>query len=172
MGMATRRTRERPKSEQTDSKSRYRRMVGDRLYALRSQARMSAQEASNLIGWSQQAISTWERGERIPNAEALLAISTAYGVSLDWLLRAEDGDAVGIVNVDHVTLLCKAVPGKKTHPLWEEPLVLLVDESILPLHGVATIQSFRDAMLRVRERGSPDDIRDALAWVARMGGRR
>lgn len=168
MGMATRRARQRPKSgdpEATVTRS-YRECVGQRLFMLRARLRLSSTEAAGEIGCSQSVISKWERGESLPAAEWLVSIASVYGVSIDWLLRQPGDNEVVLIDGDQVAKVCKAAAGKPQHDLWQEPFALGLGDNILPLHGAATVQLFKDCMRRVQERGRPDDVRDALAWVA------
>jgi len=164
MGMAVRRARKR--SETGDPAKSHARAIGQRLYMLRARHKLSTTEAGKKLGWSHSVISKWERGETIPGADALISISQVYGVSIDWLLRPESENTVAMISADQVAVLCRAAAGKPDHPLWGETFAVSLADTMLPLHGAATVQSFRDAMRRVRERGRPDDVRDALAWVA------
>lgn len=40
---------------------------------------------SELCGLGKSAVRRYERGERLPNMEALMALADYYEVSLDWL---------------------------------------------------------------------------------------
>lgn len=40
---------------------------------------------SELCGLEKSAVRRYERGERLPNMEALMALADYYEVSLDWL---------------------------------------------------------------------------------------
>ena len=44
---------------------------------------------SELMGLSKNALANYERGKRIPRADALLLIAEYYGVSTDYLLGRE-----------------------------------------------------------------------------------
>jgi len=51
-------------------------------------------ELGEAISYSDKAISKWERGEAVPDAYVLLALSRLFGVSVDWILNPhEEGEA-------------------------------------------------------------------------------
>ena len=55
---------------------------------------MSQQEFASLLCYSRRAEQTWERGEQLPAAEALLSMSRVMGVSVDWLLGNTDNPEI------------------------------------------------------------------------------
>lgn len=169
MGMASSRTRKRPESGDTADAQRartYRRLVGRRLSMLRKRRDISAEEAAAQLGCSQSVISKWETGKTLPGAEWLLAISRVYGVSVDWLIRPEGDNFAALVLGDQVSALARVAAGQPNHPLWNTAFALPLSDNMLPLHGAATVQAFKESMRRLKERGKPDDVADALAWVA------
>ena len=62
--------------------------LAERLRALRESKRplRSQRVTSELIGLHHDALRRYERGERIPEADALLKIADYYKVSVDYLL--------------------------------------------------------------------------------------
>ena len=64
--------------------------MGDRIRQCRIDAGLSQSEAAKLAGISQQSISTYEKGTRIPLAPAIIAMARAYGVTTDYLLGVSD----------------------------------------------------------------------------------
>ena len=60
--------------------------LGERLKEFRENAGFSQIELANQTNISQQAISLWERNERIPNIQACIALADFYGISLDELV--------------------------------------------------------------------------------------
>ena len=62
-------------------------MFNIRLQKLRRDRGFSQEKLAELLGVSRQALSKWELGEAIPEVENLLAISTLFLVSLDFLLK-------------------------------------------------------------------------------------
>lgn len=57
----------------------------NRLKRLRECYKFTVLEAEWVCGISRSALNTWERGTRMPSADGLYQIATAYGVSMDWL---------------------------------------------------------------------------------------
>jgi len=64
------------------------RQVGRRIRELRG-FDMTQAEFARRIGVSQGHLSALERGNKEPGAAVLLAISRAFGKSVDWLLTGE-----------------------------------------------------------------------------------
>lgn len=62
--------------------------VGRRIRELRG-FDMTQLEVATRIGVTQSYLSALERGEKEPGAAVLLAISRAFGKSVDWLLTGE-----------------------------------------------------------------------------------
>ncbi len=57
-----------------------------RLSELRIDHEMSLKEFADFIGLSRATIGFYEAGDRLPDAETIIAITTKCGVSADWLL--------------------------------------------------------------------------------------
>ena len=53
---------------------------------LRKKAELSQNEVAEKVFVTRQAVSRWERGETVPEAETLLALSRLFGVSVNTLL--------------------------------------------------------------------------------------
>ena len=62
----------------------------ERLKELRTEKEVTQAEIAKSIGFTQRAIAYWETGERVPNAQAIVALSKYFGVSTDYLLGLED----------------------------------------------------------------------------------
>lgn len=60
-----------------------------RLQKLREQKRISRRVLSELCGLSKNAISRYERGERVPSLEDAAVIAAYFDVSLDYLYGRE-----------------------------------------------------------------------------------
>lgn len=63
---------------------------GGRFRQCRIEAGMNQSTAAKLAGISQQSISAYENGSRIPLADAIIAMARVYGVSVDYLLGVSD----------------------------------------------------------------------------------
>lgn len=60
---------------------------GTRLKELRIKANLSQQELSKLMGVSKSSINMYERGEREPGLDLVVAFATFFNVSTDYLIR-------------------------------------------------------------------------------------
>jgi len=63
----------------------------ERLLALRSERGLSQKGLVEKMGFALNTYVRYERGERVPDADALIRIADFYGVTLDYLVgRAEE----------------------------------------------------------------------------------
>lgn len=62
---------------------------GETFYKLRIDKKLSQREISKKIGISPAALSTYERGEKLPTCEALIKIADFFNISTDKLLDRE-----------------------------------------------------------------------------------
>ena len=69
-----------------------RQAIAARLRAAREQAGLSQGQAAKVVGLHRPAITEIEAGRRGVNAEELAALAEAYGVSVNWLVEAENAD--------------------------------------------------------------------------------
>lgn len=60
--------------------------TGEKILALRKARGWSQEEMAEHTGVSRQAVSRWESGTAMPDAEKLIAICECFGVSADYLL--------------------------------------------------------------------------------------
>ena len=57
---------------------------------LRTEKRMTQQQLADAINSSQQSITDWETGKKIPHSDALIAMADVFDVSIDYLVGATD----------------------------------------------------------------------------------
>ncbi|WP_298035173.1 helix-turn-helix domain-containing protein [uncultured Dysosmobacter sp.] len=62
---------------------------GEKLQSLRQKAGMSQDALAEKLNVSRQAVSRWERDETMPETEKVVALADLFGVTTDYLLRAE-----------------------------------------------------------------------------------
>ena len=62
---------------------------GEKLYALRTERKMSQEALARKLCVSRQAVSRWELGEVVPDTANVLAVSRVFSVSTDYLLYEE-----------------------------------------------------------------------------------
>lgn len=64
--------------------------ISAKLKELRTKKGLSQERVAEQLYVSRQAISKWENGEALPDMENLVAISKFYGVSIDYILGADE----------------------------------------------------------------------------------
>ena len=64
-------------------------ILAENLKYHRENANVSQAELARRTKLSQQAISLWEHGERVPNIYACITLADFYGISLDELVGRE-----------------------------------------------------------------------------------
>lgn len=77
---------------------------GIKLQMLRKDKRMSQEALAEQLGVSRQAVSKWETGEGYPETETIITISNLFGVSLDYLMKENQGEGMGSITEDSVVL--------------------------------------------------------------------
>ena len=65
-------------------------MFGEKLLLLREQNNLSQVELANILGITQQCVSTWERGERKPSVDIIIKISSLFCCTIDYLLTDKE----------------------------------------------------------------------------------
>lgn len=68
-------------------------IVAKNISELRLLNNMTQMELGERLNYSDKTISKWERGESSPDITVLVEIANLFGVSLDYLVRAENIDA-------------------------------------------------------------------------------
>ena len=65
-------------------------VFGERLKEIREERGVSMSELARQMGTSQQNISRWEKGERVPSGETLIKLADFLNVSIDYLVGREN----------------------------------------------------------------------------------
>ena len=60
-------------------------IIGKNLAELRKRKKYTHWDLANILGYSDKAISKWEKGDSLPDIEVLYNICNLYGVTLDYL---------------------------------------------------------------------------------------
>ncbi len=68
-------------------------IFADKLIQLRKKSGWSQEELAEQLGVSRQAVSKWEGAQSIPDLDKVLALSRVFGVTTDYLLKDELGEA-------------------------------------------------------------------------------
>ncbi len=61
--------------------------IADRIQTLRKAQGISQEELADRTGVSRQAVSKWESEQALPDLERVIALSEAFGVTTDYLLK-------------------------------------------------------------------------------------
>ena len=64
-------------------------IISENISTLRRDAGMTQAELAEKLNYTDKAVSKWERGESIPDVAVLKDIADLYGVTVDYLLKAE-----------------------------------------------------------------------------------
>ncbi len=67
-------------------------ILADKIVRLRKKNGWSQEELADKMNVSRQAVSKWESAQTMPDLEKILQLSTLFGVTTDYLLRAEMED--------------------------------------------------------------------------------
>ncbi len=65
-------------------------IFAERLKELRKEDNLTLKQVSDAIGVSINTVSRWEREERLPNIENIVALAKLFNVSADYLCGLED----------------------------------------------------------------------------------
>ena len=79
--------------------------IGEVLKQARSEAGLSQEDVAEKVGVSRQTVSSWENGKSYPDIASVIALSDAYGVSLDSLMK---GDSKMIEHLEESTNVTKS----------------------------------------------------------------
>lgn len=69
-------------------------IVGKNLSSLRKARKMTQAELADKFNYSDKAISKWEQGATLPDIETLKQLCDFYGVTLDYLTKEENIEAI------------------------------------------------------------------------------
>lgn len=95
----------------------------EKIFQLMNEKKITAKEFATKTGLSQGNITDWKTGRARPSTDALLKISDAYNVTIEWLL----GKTYFRNELEHVLLIQKAVNIVR---LLKKDTVKLLDECI------------------------------------------
>lgn len=61
-------------------------IIAEKLVAMRKSRRLTQAQLAEKLGYSDKAISRWERGDTLPDIDVLYELCRFYGISLDFLV--------------------------------------------------------------------------------------
>lgn len=69
-------------------------IIGNTIYKIRTEAKLTQEQFSEILGVSQQSVQKWERGISTPDLSKIIMISKYFGISLDALILGNDNRVV------------------------------------------------------------------------------
>lgn len=82
-------------------------ILARRIKEARSKAKLTQDQLSKKINREVKSISLWENSHRVPDAEALVDLAIALGVSTDWLLGLSNRQPIDVLTGEEQALLEK-----------------------------------------------------------------
>ena len=98
--------------------------LSDKLIMLRKENSWSQEDFAEKLDVSRQAISRWENGTALPDAQNILQISKLFNVSADYLLNDDYEGEADVPAIQTVPEEAKPVTRKKKHRHWERILAV------------------------------------------------
>ena len=92
--------------------------LSDKLIELRKEKGWSQEDFAEKLDVSRQAISRWENGSALPDAQNLFRISKLFNVSADYLLNDGHEGEKTIPATDAATEVTAPLVQKKKFPYW------------------------------------------------------
>ena len=68
--------------------------LGNTINKIRTEAKLTQEQFSQIFGVSQQSVQRWESGVSSPDLEKVIMISKYFGISLDALVLGNDNRVV------------------------------------------------------------------------------
>ena len=109
--------------------------LSERLYELRKGAGLSQEQLAERLGVSRQAVSKWETGSAVPESETLVAISTYFDVSLDYLMKDGTPLPEAKADADEPQTTASGKPEKRTVGI----VICLVGVVCLLVWGIVSV---------------------------------
>lgn len=105
-------------------------MIGQRIAALRKNARLSQAELARALGVSPSAVGMYEQGRREPSAACLVALAQVFGISTDYLLTGKpaqprDSQILTEMVEELVDLTQLRLESRREKPFTRQELALL-----------------------------------------------
>ena len=92
--------------------------LSDKLITLRKENGWSQEDFAEKLDVSRQAISRWENGTALPDAQNILQISKLFGVTADYLLNDDHEGESDTSSVEKTAEEAKPLVRKKKHLHW------------------------------------------------------
>ena len=106
--------------------------LGERIYRLRTEKKLSQNDLAELLNVSRQSISKWENNNAMPDLEKAVKLSEILDVTLDELVKGRDGREKTAVDN---TMITEEDAGEKTNTSQEQKC----DGGRTPLRKIAGV---------------------------------
>lgn len=73
-------------------------MINERIKKLRKKNKITQKQLSIILGVSQSAIASWEKGMRRPSTNYISKLSKLFGVSIDYLINGETEESYSSID--------------------------------------------------------------------------
>ena len=70
--------------------------LGEKIYSLRVKNGLSQEAFGEKLGVSRQSVSKWETDQSVPELDKIVAISTVFDVTTDYLLKSSEIDDLSV----------------------------------------------------------------------------
>src|SRR5574344_1560092 len=104
-------------------------IISKNIVGLRKKAKMTQQDLAEKLYYSDKAVSKWERGESLPDAEMLANIAKLFNVDVNYLFT--DHDYKELSNDDNASLLKRERTFKIIFALTVASIVLVLFDIII-----------------------------------------
>ncbi|MBO4979925.1 MAG: helix-turn-helix transcriptional regulator [Clostridia bacterium] len=94
-------------------------IIAQNIAALRQSKNMTQLELAEKLNYSDKTVSKWERAESSPDIAVLLEIAKLFGVTLDYLVKAE-----------HTEEQSSPQPDKIKEPKYNRKIIAYISESV------------------------------------------
>ena len=79
--------------------------LGDNINKIRTQAKLTQAQFSEILGVSQQSVQKWENGDSVPELQKIINISKHFGISLDALILGNDNRIVEELHGERIDIV-------------------------------------------------------------------
>ena len=104
-------------------------IVAKNISELRQSHRMTQLELAEKLNYSDKAISKWERAESSPDISVLVEIAELFGVTLDYLVKAEHPDSSAEESAEDTTAETCAEKKPRSEGRYNRRAIAYISES-------------------------------------------
>ena len=128
----------------------------DKLIELRKEKGWSQEDFAEKLDVSRQAISRWENGTALPDAQNLLRISKLFNVTADYLLNDDYENEADVSAPENVREVTESFNKKKKFPYWY--LISLLGLVILSICAIMIVMKSINSSTNDFENDPADEV--------------